>query len=135
MGCILLDIDYFKKVNDKYGHLAGDMVLKNISDAIKACCREIDTVSRYGGEEFIILLPGTDLRGSHSLAEKIRVSVESRNNVYEEEIFIPVTVSLGATSFSPEDLKRIANIDDIIKITDKALYKAKENGRNRVETA
>ncbi len=135
MGCILLDIDYFKKVNDKYGHLAGDMVLKNISDAVKSCCREIDTVSRYGGEEFIILLPGTDLRGSHSLAEKIRVTVENHNNVYEEKVLIPITVSLGATSFSSEDLKRIADIDDIIKHTDKALYTAKENGRNRVETA
>jgi len=135
LSCILLDIDYFKHVNDKYGHLAGDIVLKAVADTTQTCCREIDTIARYGGEEFIILMPGTDLRGSCILAEKIRAAVENLKPVYENDVRIPVTVSLGVATFSHTALDNIKDNDQIIRQADRALYRAKENGRNRVETA
>ena len=135
LGCIMLDIDLFKKVNDTYGHQAGDMILQNISKAVVKCCREIDTIARYGGEEFIILLPGTDLKGAYHLADRIRLNVEELKNEYEKGVFIPVTVSLGVASFTPDDLHKITNGNQIIKYADSALYRAKERGRNRVEVA
>jgi diguanylate cyclase (GGDEF)-like protein len=133
MSCMLIDIDFFKNVNDKHGHLAGDMILENVSGVIKECCREIDTVARYGGEEFIVLLPGTDLKGALRVAERIRLTVESLKNVYDQDAVIPVTVSVGLASYSHDDLKTFSDNDQIIKYVDEALYKAKENGRNRVE--
>jgi diguanylate cyclase (GGDEF)-like protein len=135
LGCIMLDIDFFKKVNDTYGHQAGDMILQNISKAVVKCCREIDTIARYGGEEIIVLLPGTDLKGAYHLADKIRLNVEELKNEYEKGVFIPVTVSLGVASFTPDDLNKITKGDQIIKYADSALYRAKERGRNRVEVA
>ena len=135
LGCIILDIDLFKEVNDSYGHLAGDVVLKGLADTVKSCCREIDTVARYGGEEIIILLPGTDLKGSYGLSEKIRKAVENMKCLYEN-IPISVTVSLGAVSFTAEDLGKIEkNYDVMVKYADNALYRAKNNGRNRSEIA
>ncbi len=133
MSCMLIDIDLFKNINDRHGHLAGDLILKNVSKVIKECCREIDTVARYGGEEFIVLLPGTDLKGALRVAERIRLTVESLKNVYEQGTIIPVTVSVGLASYSHDDLKKFSDNDQIIKFADQALYKAKENGRNRVE--
>ncbi len=135
IGCIILDIDLFKDVNDRHGHLAGDLVLKDLSGTVKSCCREIDTVARYGGEEIIVLLPGTDLKGAYDLAEKIRKAVEKMKSLYEN-IPLSVTVSLGAASFTAEDLDKIENDYDLmVKYADNALYRAKNNGRNRVEIA
>ncbi len=133
LGCMVIDIDFFKKINDQFGHLAGDMVLENIAKAIEECAREIDTVARYGGEEFIVLLPGTDLKGAIRVAERMRLTVESLRNVYDQDAVIPVTVSIGAVSYSPEDLKSFLDNDQVIKYADEAMYKAKESGRNRVE--
>ncbi len=135
LGCIMLDIDFFKKVNDTFGHQAGDIILKNISAAVSENCRTIDTVARYGGEEIIIVLPGPDLKAVYNLAERIRAAVERLENEYEQGVTIPVTISLGVSSFTPDDLSKITSGDQIIKYTDTALYRAKDKGRNRVEIA
>ncbi len=133
LSCIMMDIDFFKKVNDTFGHQAGDIVLKNVSDTIKTCCREIDIVARYGGEEIVILLPGTGKDGALVLAENIRKAVERLENVYMVNTKIPVTVSLGVADLTSRDLEMIID-DEIIKRADIALFKAKEKGRNRSET-
>jgi len=133
LGCMMIDIDFFKKVNDQYGHLAGDMIMGTVAKVIKDCCREIDTVTRYGGEEFIVLLPGTDLKGATRVAERIRLTVESLKNTCDQNIVIPVTVSIGMASYSPDDLKKFKDTDQLIRYVDEALFRAKEKGRNRVE--
>lgn len=121
---IIADLDRFKLINDTYGHISGDHLLIKISDIIKNSCRVIDTVGRWGGEEFLVICPGTDLKGAISLAERIRSNIE--NHPFEE--VGQVTISLGVATFSPADTR-----ETIVKIADDALYKAKEKGRNRVE--
>ena len=133
ISCILLDIDHFKKVNDTYGHQAGDIVLQNVSTAVRDSCREIDIVARYGGEEIVVLLPGTDLKGSYTVAEKIRETVEDMKNRVDDDITVPVTVSLGVASFTSDDLRKLTDMKQIIQYADSALYRAKEKGRNVVE--
>jgi diguanylate cyclase (GGDEF)-like protein len=133
ISCILLDIDHFKNVNDTYGHQAGDIVLQNVSAAVRENCREIDIVARYGGEEIVVLLPSTDLKGSYTVAEKIRESVERWENRFDDEVIISVTVSLGVVSFTADDLRKLTDMRQIIQYADSALYRAKEKGRNVVE--
>jgi diguanylate cyclase (GGDEF)-like protein len=135
LGCMLIDIDFFKNINDKHGHLAGDMILENISLAIKACCRETDTVARYGGEEIAVLMPGTDMKGAAHVAERTRNAIEELRSVYDQDVVIPVTVSIGVASYSHDELKRFVDSDQVIRYVDEALYRAKEKGRNRVEVA
>ena len=135
MGCIMLDIDHFKEINDSYGHDAGDMLLVAVADMIKLSCRQIDTAARYGGDEFIVLLPGTDIEGVKTISEKIRQKVEQLEVRYSENTVLSVTVSIGATSFDRYDLEKISDNDLIVKKADDALYKGKKLGRNRVETA
>lgn len=120
---IMLDIDYFKKYNDTYGHSAGDDLLKQIAQVLTAAVRETDLVVRYGGEEFLLLLldnAGTE--EAYETAERIRKMVAEKTTV---------TVSLGVSSYDKETL----NPTELIDKADKALYLAKNNGRNRVETA
>ncbi len=124
---IMTDIDFFKKVNDTYGHAAGDLVLKTVSKVIRSQLREYDIAGRYGGEEFAILLPFTKINEAQMVAERLRKSVEEKvidiSKVNAEFGEIKVTISLGVYEF--ED-------DELLKYADKALYKAKENGRNQV---
>ena len=121
---ILGDLDRFKFINDTYGHLKGDYILVKIAGIIKDSCRQTDTVGRWGGEEFLIICPNTNLRGAVTLAEKIRSKIEN----YQFEGIEQVTISLGVTSYSTGD-----TIEMIIKNADRALYNAKENSRNKVE--
>ncbi|MDO8609881.1 MAG: diguanylate cyclase, partial [bacterium] len=120
---ILLDIDHFKLVNDTYGHLVGDDVLKHVAKVLSANTRNIDLVGRWGGEEFLIITKETNIEGTSVLAEKIRKSVES----YEFEIAKNQTVSLGVAQ-----IKENETVDELLKRADDALYEAKESGRNRV---
>jgi diguanylate cyclase (GGDEF)-like protein len=125
---IMLDIDFFKKINDTYGHLYGDEILKEIASLIKGCLRGMDVVARYGGEEFAILLPETDIQEAVMTAERIRKCIE------EHEFMslgpgVKVTVSLGVTTYPSSD---ISSRSDIVAKADAALYEAKEKGRNRV---
>lgn len=131
--CIMLDIDYFKKVNDTWGHSAGDCILKNVAKIVSQGLREYDIASRYGGEEFCILLPNTKLREAAFVAQRLRASVEQADiNISEDQVFgsdtLKVTISVGVSEFDfsfdyPEKLHQCADI---------ALYEAKKRGRNRV---
>lgn len=127
LSLILIDIDLFKSINDTYGHLQGDSVLKEMGSILKQGIRRIDISARYGGEEFVIIIPNTDLTGAGHAAEKIRKLVESHNFKAEKKP-LKVTVSLGVASMASD----ISNSLDLIKIADDALYQAKKNGRNMV---
>ena len=131
LSVIVLDLDYFKKINDRFGHAAGDYVLKEMARIISTkMVRSHDFFARYGGEEFVILLSGTPLRAASEVAERVRSTVE--NNAFEfEGKKVPVTVSFGvAGRRSAEQLW-----DEVFKRADEALYHSKQNGRNRVTVA
>jgi diguanylate cyclase (GGDEF)-like protein len=124
---ILFDIDHFKQVNDTYGHLAGDYVIKQVAQVIKAKSRREDFLARYGGEEFAILLPEIGREQGLAFAEKIRDIVEKYPFVFDETK-IAVTVSLGLATICAEQIEPL----DFIKRADENLYRAKRTGRNRV---
>ena len=124
LSFIILDIDRFKKFNDTYGHQLGDEILKELSRIIKEHTRQSDIFARWGGEEFVKILPNTSLKGARQLAEHLRAIVE-------HHIFIDnlrVTCSFGVSEFKIYDTK-----ESVMKKADDALYRAKTNGRNRVE--
>ncbi|MBU2689074.1 MAG: diguanylate cyclase [Actinobacteria bacterium] len=125
---IMLDIDLFKKVNDTYGHLCGDEILKGLANLIKGCLRSMDVVARYGGEEFAILLPETNGTEAYQTAERIRRAVEGYTFMGTEQ-GLKVTVSQGVATYPSEGVHERA---DIIAKADEALYEAKEGGRNKV---
>ncbi len=124
---IILDIDHFKKVNDTYGHLCGDEILKGLAGLVKSCLRSMDVVARYGGEEFAVLLPETGGTEAFQTAERIRRAVESTTFMGTEQ-GLNVTVSLGVATYPSADVRDRA---DVIAKADGALYEAKEAGRNR----
>jgi diguanylate cyclase (GGDEF)-like protein/PAS domain S-box-containing protein len=128
LSLVMMDIDHFKLVNDQYGHRAGDQALQMISKIFLDSLRKIDLISRYGGEEFTILLPDTDLAGAGVLADRLRLSIASSPLVLPEGL-VRVTCSLGVASLQscPPNLK------DMINCADKALYEAKKAGRNQVK--
>lgn len=123
---LICDLDFFKSVNDKLGHQTGDLVLKRISSIMKKSLRNIDSISRWGGEEFLILLPYTDKKGVISVAEKLRESIENYEMIFDDKK-IKVTITIGAADFVEGD-----NIDTCVKRADENLYKGKNMGRNCV---
>jgi two-component system chemotaxis response regulator CheY len=129
LGFIITDIDHFKKVNDSYGHQAGDMVLRDIAKTLSRACRVYDLVGRYGGEEFVICLPGADWDVTFKTAERMRIATENhRTNIPGTNINISVTASFGGTWMGAN---QGMSIDNMIKNADHALYQAKTEGRNR----
>ncbi|MDR2132524.1 MAG: GGDEF domain-containing protein [Clostridiales Family XIII bacterium] len=124
----MFDIDHFKSVNDTYGHDAGDKVLQSMSGTMKNLFRETDVFARFGGEEFIAILPETDIRGAVTLAEKIRVALESAEIELQDGTILKKTVSIGVAEASPDD----SDFAKIILRSDEALYEAKSSGRNKV---
>ena len=126
---IMADIDHFKKINDNYGHQAGDTVLKEVTSIIKKNTRETDTTARYGGEEFMVVMPNTNKSDAMNLAERIRSSIEK--SIFSEIDGQNITVSIGLTGMPDPD---ITKEDVLIRCTDFALYRAKNTGRNRVES-
>lgn len=130
LGIIIMDIDHFKQVNDKYGHQVGDLVLQELSAALANSCRVYDFFGRYGGEEFIMCLPGADKWNTYQIAERMRVSIESQKIfLADKKAFINVTASFGVASMLPDQPQ---SSDELIKQADDALYQAKGEGRNRV---
>ncbi|MBN1196025.1 MAG: diguanylate cyclase [Candidatus Aminicenantes bacterium] len=129
LGVIMLDIDHFKTVNDRYGHQAGDAVLVEVSRRLKECMRPYDKVGRYGGEEFLVLLPNCDQADTEKIAERIRSRVcATPVTAFEHEHHI--TISLGGTVVTPEES---TPAETVLNRSDMALYHAKANGRDRVE--
>jgi diguanylate cyclase (GGDEF)-like protein len=129
MSVIMMDIDWFKHYNDTYGHIAGDLALREIAQLTKASVRENDILARYGGEEFVIVLPMTNAEGALIVAERIRLAVA--NCKFLGDLNLPqvsITVSLGIAAYSPEHAKSEA----LLREADQALYQAKENGRNQI---
>ena len=127
-----MDGDFFKKVNDTYGHQTGDFVLTFVATYINKNIRESDFVMRYGGEEFAIILPETRLDQAKLVVEKLR-SVLAKASIQYKSNTITITASFGGTVLSGEALQNTQNSDMMIGLADKALYLAKEKGRNRAE--
>ncbi len=128
------DLDHFKRVNDRHGHLAGDALLKHVADELAAGVRSTDLVGRYGGEEFLLIFPETQLDGARVVAEKIRSRVEQLEVPVEEGVTLGMSVSIGLAALDElEDPKSGAR--ELIAAADEALYRAKQGGRNRIEPA
>jgi diguanylate cyclase (GGDEF)-like protein len=126
LSLLIFDIDYFKNINDQYGHLAGDHVLRELARIVQERIRRDEVFARYGGEEFVIALPETSLQGAVTLAENLRARVETHGFSFQGER-IPVTISVGCAVLGEE--KTAA---DLIQLADDKLYEAKRGGRNRV---
>ncbi len=127
LSLLMFDIDFFKRINDQYGHLAGDHVLRELARVVQERIRREEVFARYGGEEFVILLPETPLQGAAALAENLRARVANHAFVFQGER-IPVTVSIGTALLGEND--KVAA--DLIQRADEKLYEAKRGGRNRV---
>uniref|UniRef100_A0A7C2ZHY3 diguanylate cyclase n=1 Tax=Hydrogenobacter sp. TaxID=2152829 RepID=A0A7C2ZHY3_9AQUI len=125
---LLIDLDHFKKINDTYGHEAGDLLLKNFTEVLRKNSRKSDLPARLGGEEFALLMPNTDLQQGRVVAERIRQCFQNSVIVYRG-MEVRTTLSGGLAPFVPE----VEEIDDLMRMADEALYKAKELGRNRIE--
>ena len=127
---MLADLDDFKEVNDRHGHLVGDDVLRELATVLEATVRNIDIAARWGGEEFMLILPGTDEGGGALLAERARTALAGRTILTQEGVPVRVTASFGVAAW-PEH----GGGDDLLGAADSALYQAKHRGKNRVETA
>jgi diguanylate cyclase (GGDEF)-like protein len=125
LAVVLLDLDRFKEINDSFGHAAGDAMLREVSRLLTSLARQGDTVARWGGEEFVVVLPETDLAGAQRFAERLRRTIES-HAVGE----MKTSSSCGVATMLPDD-----SVDELLGAADQALYEAKSNGRNRTESA
>jgi diguanylate cyclase (GGDEF)-like protein len=130
LSVVLVDLDDFKEVNDRHGHLAGDDVLRELAIVLTETVRSVDVAARWGGEEFALILPGADAAGGAQLAERARAALADRTILTQEGVPVRVTASFGVAS-SPEH----GDGDDLLRAADSALYEAKKRGKNRVETA
>ncbi len=131
LGLVLIDVDHFKRFNDRYGHIAGDECLRQVSRAIeKVLYHPSDVAARYGGEEFVVLLPGTDEAGAVKVAERLRQAILALNIEHADSSIGIVSISVGVASMSSYDPGRA--VDTIVHEADRALYVAKNNGRNKV---
>jgi diguanylate cyclase (GGDEF)-like protein len=126
LSITMLDVDHFKAINDCYGHIAGDSILKDLAATIKKCARQSDLCFRYGGEEFLLILDNTDEQQAYLVAERIRKAVAEFTYLYNGKI-IPVTISLGTATFDQKE-----TLESFQTRADKALYVAKNEGRNIV---
>jgi diguanylate cyclase (GGDEF)-like protein len=130
LSVIILDVDHFKQVNDRYGHATGDHVLEFVGSMLPKAVRSCDVVARWGGEEFVLALPSTPLQGAVLVAERARRTLEEASVQAGNGSTVPVTASFGVAQLNPGE-----TIDQLIDRADRAMYAAKSGGRNRVETA
>ena len=128
ISVLMLDLDFFKRVNDQYGHPMGDLVLQQVAARLAALVRSTDVLARMGGEEFIVLMPHTDRTGALKLAEKLRIAVRARPMELQGQL-LPITASLGVTGLNSNQQ---ASLDSLYATADQALYNAKKQGRDRV---
>jgi diguanylate cyclase (GGDEF)-like protein len=133
LSCLMIDLDHFKAVNDRYGHHTGDLVLQTVAHLIKSSSRVADVVARYGGEEFVVLLPETDAAGALEAAARLRELVAQQDFQGCCPETLHLTISVGVASRSPEDLLRPEASETLVQQADQALYLAKNRGRNRLE--
>ncbi len=124
---MMIDLDGFKQINDRYGHIAGDTVLRSVADVLKESVREIDTPARYGGDEFCVLLAETNAQGARELAERLRALVEGM--AFEQAPGAHCTISIGIA----EANRLLVSVEDWVDLADTAMYRAKNSGRNRAE--
>ncbi|NOQ41970.1 MAG: diguanylate cyclase, partial [Desulfuromusa sp.] len=129
VSLVLLDIDFFKGVNDTYGHLAGDQVLINIAKAITSAVRPSDITVRYGGDEFAVIMPETSATGVKIFSSRLRRCIEGNSTLVDGHV-VYITVSIGTTTLSPDQPG--VTKDFLIKMADRGLYLSKDNGRNQV---
>jgi diguanylate cyclase (GGDEF)-like protein len=127
---VMADLDSFKDVNDRFGHPAGDSVLREFARLLQESLRDVDLASRWGGDEFLLVLPGTDLSGGAQVAERIRLALAGRIVLAVDGTPIPVTASFGVAASPPA-----TTASELFAAADAALYEAKRAGKNRVETA
>jgi diguanylate cyclase (GGDEF)-like protein len=128
LSIVLADIDDFKAVNDRHGHAVGDLALREFAVVVEKTHRDIDLAGRWGGEEFALLLPGTDARGAAQLAERLRAAIESHAIPLPDGASLWITASLGVSSYAAG-----GTVEDLFDAVDQALYRAKTSGKNRVE--
>lgn len=128
LGVLMVDVDFFKKFNDTYGHAVGDLVLKKVAEVIQNACRDSDTAARYGGEEFVVILPDADSRSAWFAGERIRKKIEAQALEVGNEV-LHITASVGAASF-PEVSH---TFEELLEFADQALYDAKHSGRNNTK--
>jgi diguanylate cyclase (GGDEF)-like protein len=128
LSCVMLDLDHFKSINDRYGHVVGDRVLVAAAEAFRSSLRTADVIARWGGEEFALLLPHTNLAGAQAVAERCRRTLEEAV-IATEGVEVGVTVSVGVSGFPGDGLD---SPDSLMRSADAALYEAKSRGRNRV---
>lgn len=132
LSVIMIDIDDFKKVNDRYGHDVGDLVLKSVAEILQDCVRYTDCVFRYGGEEFVVLLPGADLNGAKQVAERIRISIQHTRLTCLDDAAI--TVSVGLSNLTSRVMNEENDIaGELIRRADNAMYVSKKSGKNQVQ--
>lgn len=128
LSIMMMDVDFFKRINDSYGHKTGDLVLQKLAETCQHCLREVDIIGRMGGEEFAILLPETNGLEAIEAAERLNDAIRSSKVPLEAGLPLQFTVSIGVSCLrSKED-----NIDVLLSLADKALYQAKATGRNKV---
>jgi diguanylate cyclase (GGDEF)-like protein len=130
LAVVVADLDWFKDVNDRFGHPSGDAVLREFAHLLQETVRDVDLAGRWGGEEFVLILPGTDLAGGAHVAERIRLALAGRIVLSADGSPIPVTASFGVAGTPPA-----STAAELFSAADAALYEAKRNGKNRVETA
>ena len=131
LALLMIDVDHFKQVNDRWGHPAGDAVLRSVVEVLRQRVRAQDMVGRYGGEEFLVVLPGIDLEGARLLAQQLCAAVQAAPCIWgHESIFVTVSIGVLGGRLQPQDHWSL-----LLQAADQALYRAKANGRNRVEVA
>ncbi|MGZ5027591.1 MAG: GGDEF domain-containing protein, partial [Methylobacter sp.] len=128
LSLFMLDIDHFKAINDTYGHATGDIVLQTLSHILRETLRSIDIIGRWGGEEFVILLPETDAQEAAEIAERLREAIDHAKVTLATGLPLHFTASIGIATLKEKD----TNIDILLNYADEALYQAKNTGRNKV---